>query len=48
MTPLKKMLIKESVIGKRIETKKGLMQKLWELVWVPGKQLRGTSYSMKI
>ena len=25
--------------------KKGLLQKLWELVWVPGRQLRGTSYS---
>ena len=35
-----------SVIGKNeLDTKKGLMQKLWELVWVPGKQLRGTSYS---
>lgn len=35
-----------SVIGKNeLNIKKGIFQKLWELVWVPGRQLRGTSYS---
>ena len=35
-----------SVIGKNeLDIKKGIFQKLWELVWVPGRQLRGTSYS---
>ena len=35
-----------TVIGDMdLGTKKGLLQKLWELVWVPGRQLRGTSYS---
>ena len=35
-----------SVIGKNeLDTKKGIFQRLWELVWVPGRQLRGTSYS---
>ena len=35
-----------SVIGKNeLNIKKGILQKLWELVWVPGRQLRGTSYS---
>ena len=35
-----------TVIGDmNLDIKKGLLQKLWELVWVPGRQLRGTSYS---
>jgi len=35
-----------SVIGKNeLDIKKGIFQRLWELVWVPGRQLRGTSYS---
>ena len=35
-----------SVIGKNeLITKKGVLQRLWELIWVPGKQLRGTSYA---
>ena len=35
-----------SVIGRNeLDIKKGFFQKLWELIWVPGKQLRGTSYS---
>ena len=35
-----------SVIDKNeLNIKKGIFQKLWELVWVPGRQLRGTSYS---
>ena len=35
-----------SVIGKtELDIKKGFLTKLWELVWVPGKQLRGNSYS---
>ena len=35
-----------SVIGKNeLVIKKGFFQKLWELIWVPGRQLRGTSYS---
>ena len=28
-------------------TKKNFLQKLWELIWVPGRELRGTSYSDK-
>ena len=35
-----------SVISKNeLDIKKGIFQRLWELVWVPGRQLRGTSYS---
>ena len=35
-----------SVISKNeLNIKKGILQKLWELIWVPGRQLRGTSYS---
>ena len=35
-----------SVIGKNeLDINKGVLQKLWELIWVPGRQLRGTSYS---
>ena len=35
-----------SLLGtKELDIKKGVFQKLWELIWVPGRQLRGTSYS---
>ena len=35
-----------SVISKNeLNIKKGIIHKLWELIWVPGRQLRGTSYS---
>ena len=49
MTLMKEVNRRISVIGKNeLNIKKGIFQRLWELVWVPGRQLRGTSYSVKI